>query len=172
MVTLYNDPVFNNMWYPRTQTGTLHSQRAGTCKTVSYSLSWEFCFWICHLWKGSIPVWTSSSLNPLVRALGTPHSVLIITLWKGWYQKSYPMGAAGPDSQRPLTSKVFPSRITKPPKNNRQSNSRVKFPGQIRGNLTKMLLQCGLSSRNCIKLELIKFLLYKVRDHCVSLQQF
>lgn len=65
----------------------------------------------------------SCGLNPALKELGAPHSELIITLCRGWYQKSYPIGA-GLVSQRPLTSNVFPSRRTKPPggqKKRRQS---------------------------------------------------
>lgn len=28
--------------------------------------------------------------HTLVKAVGVPHSELNITLWRGWYQKSYP----------------------------------------------------------------------------------
>ena len=114
-------------------------KHASTCTTLYLIPCFEssgFESTICE--RVPLPVWISSSLNPLVRALGTPHSVLIITLWKGWYQKSYPMGAAGPDSQRPLTSNVFPSRITKPPK---RTGSQVWL--ENRWNLAKILQWCG-----------------------------
>jgi len=77
------------------------------------------------------PSLTWSGLNPLARALGAPHSVLIITLCRGWYQKSYPNGAASPGcSQFPTTSNVSPSSSTKPPERrtgkNRTGSSRCK----------------------------------------------
>ena len=71
-------------------------------------------FWETVTLARYLPALTSSGLNPLMKALGTPHSVLIITLCRGWYQKSYPIGA-DLASQRPLTLNVLPSRRTKPP---------------------------------------------------------
>ena len=73
------------------------------------------------------PVSTSSTLKPWVRALGSPHSVLIITLKRGWYQKSYPMGAGCPHSQRPFTSNFSPSNITKPPENKKTRNEYISY---------------------------------------------
>ena len=35
-----------------------------------------------------LPAATCSGLNPLVKQLGAPNSELIITLCRGWYQKS------------------------------------------------------------------------------------
>lgn len=62
------------------------------------------------------PSLTWAGLKPLTRALGAPHSVLIITLCRGWYQKSYPKGTASPGcSQLPITSNVSPSSRAKPP---------------------------------------------------------
>ncbi len=62
------------------------------------------------------PSLTWAGLKPSTRALGAPHSVLIITLCRGWYQKSYPKGAASPGcSQLPTTSNVSPSSRMKPP---------------------------------------------------------
>lgn len=66
------------------------------------------------LWSSPSATW--AGLKPPARYFGAPHSVLIITLCRGWYQKSYPKGAASPGcSQFPITSKVSPSSNAKPP---------------------------------------------------------
>ncbi len=62
------------------------------------------------------PLATCAGLKPCRNVLGSPHSLLIITFWRGWYQKSYPKGVAFPGaSQLPLTVNVVPSTRMNPP---------------------------------------------------------
>jgi len=64
--------------------------------------------------KKESPCSTWAGLNPLLKAFGAPHSVLIITLWYGWYQKSYP-NSTGSRSHVFFITKLVPSSNIKPP---------------------------------------------------------
>ena len=64
----------------------------------------------------TLPFSTSLGLKPFLHALGAPQPVLVITLWYGWYQKSYPNSTLF-FSQFFFTSNVSPSNNTNPPGN-------------------------------------------------------
>ena len=70
------------------------------------------------------PFWTSAGSKPLLMADQAPHSVLIITLCRGWYQKSYPNGTGGLRSQLPFRVKSWPSISMKEPVRYRSTHLR------------------------------------------------